>query len=361
VFEGPGLAVSFPATELKQVVLPGSLFKAEALTDAPISGELRAALGLVEDVCTSQGIPLVCIARPEIFTNSLTMAWLKEKLGGIRDHLCISDGATVRVIPDMQNHMFLYRLGLQQNQEAFNHLVRRAPELLSTIHSQVNTAFQFRLRCQTFAPPTVLLLPDSAPPEEPANFFRFFLNRSSIKTAVEWIIANGSIPNKEMGVFTKVLYVPLTEAALNNKGFLKILATAVAETYFEPTSCLIMRVPTLGSLTAELADQINTVLEGLAKAPLSIPRVPAQNVFLCTTHIDDKFVAQGANRVELVLHETFDFWRHSSDFYSGFQDVSVLACQDRYDTPTLLTMLSEILGREPEVHWLKSELLDDYE
>ena len=137
--DGP-LAVSLPVRELGRTPLPGSVFGAAALVEAPLSEPLRRALALVSSAARRGGAELLFVARPEIFIYGEGLTWLRATLGPARRHLSLSDGTAVKLIPGLSNHVFFYGLSRRDDSGALRQLMRRAPELLGQFDSQLNTA-----------------------------------------------------------------------------------------------------------------------------------------------------------------------------------------------------------------------------
>jgi hypothetical protein len=357
MFDDVGLAVSLPARELGPVVLPGSLFEAGQLADAPVSPELALALRLVAEACARRGSRLVCLARPEIFVGPAAQAWLAERLGGIANHLCLSDGATIRVVAGLHNHVFLYRPGLRASAEAFRQLARRAPELLAGMASQVNTAFRVPLGAGA-RPPSLLLLPAAADPPAPGGgLLACYFTPGGAEHCANWIVAKGAVSADALAGFARATYLPLTEAALAERAFCETLVGLVARACFDPAACLLLRLPVLDSPAASLADRLAAALAGFARGRGQLPQVPPRNVFFLAGDLDAA-VPQGlAMPVALVMPESFDFWRHPAAFYARFAAATVLAAAARrHEQAGLAALLGRALGRKPELRWLTPEI-----
>ena len=157
--------LSVPARGLALADVPGSVFDAEALLAMPLAPDLRRAVGLALRAHGGAGVPVRCVVRPEIFTHGRSLAWLKEKLGPVTDHLNLSDGTAVKLIPGLRNHMFTYGLHAQGHAQEFKKLLRRAPELLGQIQSQVNSFHRVVTQGMAVEPKATLL---SAAAPEPA-------------------------------------------------------------------------------------------------------------------------------------------------------------------------------------------------
>ncbi len=357
MFTAPGLAVSLPVRELADDPPPGSLFGIEHLAEARISSDLRVAVGLIDQACRRRNLLLVFVARPEIFTHGVSLAWLQDKLKGFENHLCISDGMAIRVVPEMRNHMFLYRQGIQANADSFSRLMRRAPELISTMQAQVNTAYGVRLGARRVAPPTLVIAgdPDAPPPE--AELYRFYLNRHSLQHSASVSVGAGPLHPGQIGPFDRTIYVPLTEVAARDRAFAELLAGLLLQAYFDASMRVVLRLPHLASPEAlpgsDLADRIVAAVAGLCVTRVNIPRVIADNIVYSTDDAAADWLHDSGAAVRMVAHESFDFWRHTPDFYARCATITVYAArQRRGDRTGMRAVLSGLLGRPPELCWL---------
>jgi hypothetical protein len=347
------LAISIPVRELAEDPPPGSLYGLDHLAEARISSDLRIALGLIETACRQRNLPLVFIARPEIFTNSASLAWLQTQLRGIEDHLCISDGMTIRIVPEMRNHVFLYRPGIQGNTNSFIRLMRRAPELISTMSAQVNTAFGVRLHERRVAPPTIVIAAEHEAALHDTRLYPFFLNRHTAARSASVSLGTGGLDTGHVAAYRRTVYVPLTEVAARDAAFADVLATLLLQAYFDPTMCVVLRLPYLASRTATLADRIATALAGLCVTRVGIPRVVADNIVYTTEDARTDWLCGPETTLEFLAHEAFDFWRHTSAFYARCQGITIHAqWRRRSDRAGMRQALRGIIGRSPDLRWL---------
>lgn len=131
---------------------------------------LRLALRLVVAHADAAQLRLRFVARPEIFTHCRARAWLDANIGDVADHLILTDGATLKTLPGLRNHMFFYPRGVPAREAALRHLVTLAPELFAGLASQVNGALFFRLGAEPVSPPLRLLRDaDSTALEQPVE------------------------------------------------------------------------------------------------------------------------------------------------------------------------------------------------
>ncbi len=352
MFEGSGLAISLPASELSALGPASSLFGIEQIRRAPISDDLRTAINVV--LAHAGDLRVVFIARPEVFTNSASLGWLTEKLAGIANHLCISDGLTIRVVPGLRNHMFLYRLGIECNAIACAKLLRRVPEFIGTMAGQVNTALTVKLDGRRFLPPTLALPGLARADRAEPQFYPFFLNRNSAKLSAERSFAAGSLLPGSMSRLSQLVYIPLTEVAARDRQFAERIGVAIREAYFDTSTGIILRLPFLAKTSATIAEGIALGLEGLCVTPASIPRLPAENIVFTNEDLDTK--AFHRRNVHILAHETFDFWRHPPAFYSNCRSVTVhVSALRRPDSTAIRAVLRGVLGRAPEIKWVSRD------
>ncbi len=330
LFGGPGLLVSLPARELSLFTPSGSLFTGAELRDVPLSHELRAALKLVVQTCAAKKLRILMVARPEMFTHGMSLDWLRSRLGGIEDHLCISDGTAVRPIPQMRNHLFLYRLGNLHNAAAFQRLSRCAPELLASMHSQVNTCIGFRVGKQVVFPPTVLLQASRTIAKPPAPKYYHYVPHASLETSVARILRTDALIKIKTRGYEQVTYVPMTEAASHDRIFANKVHTAIGRSYSQPSLAVVLRIPRLHA-TARAEERLAAALHLVRRVELKSARV-APLIFTTEDLTSDALHAFGS-AVDFWMHSSFEFWSHPVEYYEKFRQVRVLGahapCSDR--------------------------------
>lgn len=346
MWNATGLAISVPAAELDGVKLPGSLFKREDLLAAKLSQELSESIELIVRSLEIGRPTPVFVARPEMFTDGQSLAWLRARLGPIQDHICISDGSAVRVIPEMRNHVFFHGLGRRTDSAALGRLERRVPELFSTVASQINTAFRFRDEKKTYTPPPIVITSSGVAQSEIAEYYRFYLNPFSIEDSVGRILQKGEV-NAPDRSFSSLTYIAVTEASLDDKAFSKTAALHVARAFFDPTRAVIIRLPRGDAL----ARRIETTLFSMRHTSVLIPGVTASNVFFVTEDPVLSALASISQTLELLTHDTFDFWRHSPGFYAAFGALRVVVRGGRHNPAKLPGLLADLCGRRPELIW----------
>jgi hypothetical protein len=331
------------------VELPGSLYTADSLRTADVSLELRRALRQIEALAASKARAPVFIARPELFTDGATLARLREKLGPVRDHLCLSDGSTIRLIPGMRNHVFFYGLGRRSHFDALMRLESRVPELFSTLDSQVNSALRITHGSRSYAPPTVVLHRQSDSGFVAPDIFRFYFNRQANEDSIGHV-RNAAVPGGLTHRSAKHVYVPLTETAVADRHFMHLLSAMIERSYFDPAGCIILGLPHGPDKDATLAARLHSLFSGLQAVPGRIPRLLADNVFIATEDIDPSHMRQLEGQLELLLHDTFDFWRWVPQSYQAFHRIGIVVPGGRRHHVAMLSSLLKLAyGRVAEI------------
>lgn len=354
-----GLAVSFPASELNAVALPGSLFKPALLHAAAVSDDLRRALALVESLCAQSGARLVCVARPEIFTHGQSLEWLRAQMGDIGDHLAISDGTTIRAIPGLRNHVFFYRPGRVADAEALSRLERRTPELLFTQVGQINTAYRFRRGRTTFTPDSIAISGFGASSEARPVFLPFYLPPHPIPHGLEQAYGNGGGVQSSRWRADSVTYIPLTEAAYRDRTFMKGVAERIARSFFDAARGVVIRLPAPIETPETLAAWIEPFLQALIATNVLIPQVRAPRAILASADVASRDLLALSPQIDLFAHDSFDFWRHAPEFYGKLRSFQVVARRGRHNPALVAPVIGAICDRDPELLWPRPTELDD--
>jgi len=354
LLEGSGLIVSLPARELAGFRPSGSLFGEEELRKAALSAELASALKAVRQFCAARQVSLRFLAHPEIFTHGDSLAWLHRRLGGITDHLCLSDGYAVRPVPSMRNHLFLYRLGSYESAVAFQRLSHCAPELLGSLTTQVNTAMDFGGNTKSIAPPPVLLqvLRQQGHRRTASARWHFYAPHRSGEGNMGRMLASDVSPAAVFRDVQRVAYVPLTTSACHDPAFRKIVAKLVSACVADESQGCVIRLPELtaaaadtGSLTAASKELVRALSR--VKARPKSKRRPA--VALTGADLIEQWPVALTCPVDLVLHSSYEFWRHPRERYRCFRDITVFSMQGAASSEVeLRKLLSLALGRACE-------------
>ena len=350
LIRGAGLLVSLPAKELDAFCPPGSIFKDTELRNTSLSVELRLALDVARHACAKRRVPLLIVARPEIFTHGLALQWLRDRLGGIEDHLCISDGTAVRPIPLLRNHLFLYRLGIYENAAAFHRLSHCAPELLASMHSQVNTCMTFGLVHNPVCPPSILLqVPEPKRKPKSPTLYRY-VHSQSLQTSVARTLRLELLADEVLSSFKRFTYIPLTETACKDSAFGRAVVQAICGSGADPGVGVILRIPNIGLQAATMEDRVRTVIEFIRCAGAKPSRLAPHSVFFASTNLLSSDISRLARPIDLLMHSSFEFWSCSTAFYERFHKLEVFCPRvTARDQTRLQRLLVPAFKRRPEL------------
>ncbi|MGA2044381.1 MAG: hypothetical protein ABSG83_13545 [Roseiarcus sp.] len=349
MFDRAGLAISLPAGELRQAKLARSVFELDELAQIPVSEGLRLAVDLVVATAAALGAPVRFIARPEIFTHGDSLSWLREQLGGARDHLCMSDGSCVRLVPTLRNHVFFFDLATRSHAEALRRLFLRAPEIFAGVETQVSSGFRTRVEgSRWIRPPTTLLHAQVTRVLESARLLPFVFDRRSIELSAHRCVALAEAPPPDRRETRRATYIPLTETALADVGFMRIVAARVARAFFDRAACVYLGLPRLPGERSSLLARVCATLEGLRDAAGDgLPRTPANAVFL----VGGALPAEAIDGVEseLMLHQSAPIWRESRADLDAFDAIGVFAPREGGDEAGLMDVVARMSRNEPRL------------
>jgi hypothetical protein len=360
IFSGDSVVVSLPGAELLGVNLTGSITDPEEVFANPISTALRSALELLCYHAARHGLPVRCIARPELFTNRIAVAALRRGISKKPQHVCLSDGTTVKYLPGIPTHVFFYCRSSPESLFALKRLSRRAPELMSELKSQVNSCFVLGSEPRSLQPRPVFLAGATRRRREPSTLLPFFLNRDSAEDTVNRIERAAQIDRDAGTGFTKVRYLPLTEAALRDRAFAQFVATLIQRSYFNPSIALIIRLPAAPPGASPLLHGICAILPALRETGVVLPRICPTNILITTDDLDDDHLIFARSSRQIYLHESFEFWRHSFGFYTESRTITVFSCaQSDLAAEFLPADISEVYGPRATRHCRSGNELND--
>ena len=343
---GKGLLVSLPATELNGFAPSGSLFDVEELAAATLSDDLRAALELAVEVSLKRRARIVLATRPEMFTHGVSLAWLQAKLGGIQDHLMLSDGRAVKPVAAMRNHLFLYRHGSTQSRDAFARLASHVPELIATLDSQVNTTVSVGIGAKRIAPPSWLLQSRRRPAEGRAVRWYPYLHEASADVSLERMLEAAAQASQKPKPFRRLSYVPLTESAVQDPATLRTVAALVRQTRTQPGSCVLLGAPRIEGASAGDAVALKAAIEFARAATPKSAKSPLPVAFV--TEAPTRALFSGWSvATDLVMPESFAYWRHAPEYYGSFKKLTVFGATAKLERAPLLELLTEAVGRRP--------------
>ena len=260
------MLISLPPSELPAASLPGSLFSREALALAALSPELNAALDVLEAECERSGMTPIYVARPEIFAHGAARDWLKSHSGGARDHIGLSDGATVWRAPGFGNYAFFYGREHLAPMRALETLARRAPELLASLDGQINTALSFVGRGTRHCPAPLALSARASTGDADVTLRRLFVRPHAADGGRASMLACAAVA-RPTAPFAHLTYAPLTEASLACPDFTALLADRLATAAFDPARLWVLRPPTRIGASLDFGMRLQALLLALARGP----------------------------------------------------------------------------------------------
>jgi len=341
------LAISVPAPEWKSTRPPGSVFFRRDIAGQPFSRPLVRALDLVASACAHAGFEPAFVARPEIFTHGESLAWLMAKLGPVRDHLSFSDGATIKLIPGLRNHVFFYGLGRRADAEALDRLKRRFPELFVAMRSQVNSALRIGSGVEAPAP---IAIEGAALSARMPTFYPIAFHAYSPAEGLRREGHGGSRTQLPSG-FDEVTYVPLTEASLGDPDFMRSIASMYDAHYFAPERALVLRVPETIGASSEPEDRLEACINALWEGGSRAPQAPARNAWLASEDVSATALAGAASAANFLAHDTYDFWRAPPADYRRFRSRKVVARRGRNLKDEFDHLIEALCGAGTEILW----------
>jgi hypothetical protein len=353
-----GLAVSIPLRELRDIVPAKSIFDASWLAHAGIAADLAIAIDLVLRFCALLGRRVVFIYRPEIFTHGDTLSWLHQELGGIEDHLSISDGSAIKLVRDLHNHMFLYAPGKERHLNDFRRLVERAPEIMPQLGFQINTAYSLRNGAQTCRPRSLLLQAHDETTVAETDLCKFYLNPNGLDSAsVGRSLKSPSLAPGRIEPFRSMTYVPFNGSAAADRPFCRMVARMIIRSVGDRQgSLLVLGCHNASHENDPFADRVTRLLVGIQASGIILPRAILGHVLVSAGFVDLSVLEGMANARALMLHDTFEFWLLCPAYYAVFDRVTLVLPQSRRrDRAAMTDLLADAAGRVPEIAYTAAE------
>jgi len=341
-----GALISLPARELALTTPPTSVFPLEALEAASLSPTPRDALNLVAS-CAPPDRPRLIVARPEMFTHGASLDWLNDAIGGVLDHVALSDGETVRLVPGLRNHVYFYGLGHSGHLDALERLERRAPELLTQLHSQVNTALAFRWKGRRFAPLTQAIMGDPSALDAAPELRPLAVDRPSPEDGVALALA---APPAAPAGFERLHYLRLSESALHDETVARRVTMLVADALGDPRRIVVWVLPVGAD---HEAGRVGALVQCLIAGGGRLPRGLMPNVFFASADLAAEKLAGLAARRSLITDDLADFSRAAPEFLEAFAAVRVYARPGRHMPAQFHELMHMVYGPQTEIDWLR--------
>jgi hypothetical protein len=341
------LVVSVPAPALGNGPLPGSVFPLSTLRKLQVAPELQLAVDVMAARCPRGGADLLCIARPEMFTHGQSLAWLKQQIGDVSDHLFFSDGHTLKLVPGLRNHVFTYGLQSRDNRDAFRRLMRWAPELLGQVEVQVNSFHRLTNDSGLSEPFPLALLAVEPTPVGMVWLYGLYLNPHSVEDSANQMLSWGELAGATLPPFERYSYVAVTDAALQQAGFIRMLAARIERAYFDPGAGILIRLPA-GS--DELKSRLTVTLQAVINTGVRLPRTRAKNIFFLSGDLSEATLKALGTRLSFVWHQSGDFWRFTRRLYAEAGDITLYLDKEWQSVPdTAAGFATSAFGRSTEM------------
>lgn len=310
-----GLLISLPAEELHRLDPTASVFTPDAIDMSVLSNELRWALQAATTQCAAEFKPVRLVARPEIFTHGESLRWLQDRIQGIRDHLCLSDGTAVRPISGMRNHLFLFRRASHRHAMAFDRLIGWMPELLGCMQTQVNSCLSVRSGGRIISPPTILL--QSNVPIVEAGQFQFLRLRHHANPKASVRRTRDATLTVLSPRLRRLTYVPLTESACRNNGFMRKVAALIRMSQRREGEGVVMRLPLSGPDRRTEAC-LSLAIDALRAVGIKRPIKPGRVTFIADSP-PSAALAESGRTVDLFADPSYEFWLHPKEYFAVFR------------------------------------------
>jgi len=202
------------------------------------------------------------------------------------------------------------------------------------------------LKARLVQPPTTLLLPkrpfEAAVPE----CFEFFVSTQSAEESARRIIDRGAVSEPRLSEFGEVIYIPLTQTSTHDPVFTALVAQTIAEAYFNPQHCVLIRLPSPNAEVADLLAQMSLALQGLRELGIVMPSVPAHNVLLLREDVPESFFDSQKTLV-FMCDDSFDFWRYTPALYRRLRRLTYRLDGDPRRRGAAVQCLTKMLGYPP--------------
>ena len=346
------LIVSVPAGELAHCEIPATVFPVEQLLAGSISAPLRCALGIVQQAFGKKYSALWCVARPEMFVEASTLGWLKARLDGALDHICLTDGRALKAIPGMRNRLFFYA---GEWVSSVNHLracLLRAPEQLSQFYGTINDQGAILAEFPEHTLESeVLLGPVQVEKSGLAWSFPLYANPHSHEDSANRMLARGD-HLASMDLDTRVADFELvvsTEASLQDLNFCRVIAGKINDAAFSAGRRLVIQLPELEPSRNGNIERMVVFLGGLARSGVAIPRAYLSGVQLVSDlsviALENTEAKKGKARYHLTIPQSLSTWRHAGELFSSAKSVTCYIDETKHKMASTVTgSLRKMIG-----------------
>ena len=148
-----------------------------------------------------------------------------------------------------------------------------------------------------------------------------------------------------------MLYLPLSETALHDADFARAVAEIIVNAFYRPRQLLVLRLPSVAPQQRALTAQLRAVVPRLCDTGVTIPRTCPPNVLFATGDLAEDSPLLAAQPWTMMVHDSFDFWRHGETFYCLADRVLVLT--GRGEAGFLPLDVAPLFGPQAQRLWLR--------
>jgi hypothetical protein len=346
------LIVSVPAGELAHCEIPATVFPVKQLLAGSISAPLRCALGIVQQAFGKKYSALWCVARPEMFVEASTLGWLKARLDGARDHVCLTDGHALKAIPGLHNRLFFYAGEWVGSANNLRNSLRRAPEMLSQFHGTINDqgAIFAEFPDHTLEP-EILLAKVYAEKSRLGWTFPLYSNPHSHEDSANRMLARGDHSAPRDLEFREADFelVICTEVSLQDLNFCRVIARKINDAAFSAVRRLVIQLPELEPCRNGNIERMVVFLGGLARSGVAIPRAYLSGVQLVSDlsviALENTEAKKGKVRYHLTIPQSLSTWRHAGELFSSAKSVNCYMDETKHKMASTVTgSLRKMIG-----------------
>ena len=313
------LLLSVPPSEIFSFAVDRSIFDATQLLAANISEPLKKALLIIFRELAPSYRRFLCVVRPEMFVEATTLKWLNERVDEAKEHICLSDGHSLKAIPGLRNHLFFNAADWLDARERFRRNLRWAPEQLTQFVSTINDMGEASIDYRKFKLNRRILRPSSGINLQHVCWsYSLYSNPHSPEDGANRMLARGVSIHSGLLISGDpcVDIVLCSEAAMHDLNFCRVLANKINEAAFNPSRKLVIQLPSLQSGRNNNLDRLICFLSGLHRARVPIPRLELPRIQLVTSlnSLEDKLPSI---KYTLTLPSSIALWQWSPAVFSS--------------------------------------------
>ena len=318
------LLISIPPSELARCEFSSAIFPADRLSEGSISEPLRHAFEILKSTSGKKYSSILCVARPEMFVESFTLRWLKERIAGASDHIYLTDGRALKAVPGMHNRIYFYGCEWVNANQTLGKCLHRAPEQLSQFRATINDQGSIFANFPEHKISRDILRPKGDPEAHRLSWsYPLYSNPHSPQDSADRMFARGEISAAvDMEAQDQSLEIILcSESSLQDLNFCRILAHRINQVAFDSTRRLIIQLPVLEHPRNGNVERMIAVLCGLALSRISIPRAYLKGVQLISA-LSGTHLQSAKGRYHLTIPQSIATWQWSKVFFANAKSIT---------------------------------------